>query len=155
MRMSIAAAAVLLMTGAAAQAQSPYDPGAAGYGAEPQGYTGYDASPGLGDRHPVLGYDRVSRGPHYRVHSAYGPRVRWHAGSPDDYAGGLASYQPYPAPRSHRGIPVVSDIAVAGVSTVAGIVGFGLGVGGFSNWGEQGYGHAYVGHCGCRNGWNF
>ena len=158
MRKTIAAAALLILTGAAAQAQSSYDPAMNGYGAAPQGYAGYGGgSAGPEYRHPVVGYDQASRGPN-RIHSAYGPRVRWHAGYAAGYAGGTAGYQPYPTPGYDQGIPVVSDVAAAGVTTVAGIVGFGLG--GFSNWGDQGYGdqgygHAYVGHCGCRNGWNF
>lgn len=154
MRKSIAAAALLILTGAAAQAQSSYDPPMTGYGAAPQPYTGYDATgQGAEYRHPMVGYDRASRGPRYRMHSAYGPRVRWHAGYPAGYAAGGMAYRPYPAPGIDRGIPLVSDVAAAGVTTVAGIAGFGLG--GFSNWGEQGDAYAHVGHCGCRNGWNF
>lgn len=155
MRTFIAAAALLILTGAAAQAQSSYDPAMTGYGAAPQGYAGYDgASSGPMYRHPMVGYDQASREPH-RMHSAYGPRVRWHSGYAAGYAGaeGSTGYQPYTGPSYNQGIPVVSDVAAAGVTTVAGIVGFGLG--GFSNWGDQGYGHASVGHCGCRNGWNF
>lgn len=150
---SIAAAALLILTGTAAQAHPAYGPRMTGYDAEPQDTA---ASPGPEYYHPLgmAGAPRYSRGPHYRMHAAYGPRVRWHAGYAAGYAGSTG-YQPYPTPGYEQGgIPVVSDVAAAGVTTVAGIAGFGLG--GFSNWGGgEGYTQTYVGHCGCRNGWNF
>ena len=160
MRTSFLAAAIIVSTGVAAHAHSPYTTAGMGgtYAQEFQGNDGYDGGSrgfyhrrhhGFGGYHHAwrssrhnyasgpMGYGGYDRHHRYGVSAGYGE----YRGAPD-WQSGLDS--------GEQGLPVISGIAAG----VAGAVDATL-VGGFDGGGWSAGEQSWHSGCGCNSGWNF